>query len=151
MRIFYILVVLLLFFCSCHNSKPKEESKKVLSEAEKLEKTYKRINEDLSYENEKIILLSEIRKMPFDTLIFILRDYYVITDTVSSSDINSKYLYQSSIAKISERYKISKSRIASLIFSYKYEMLTKEEIEESAIENFRDNNEEETPEPEDQY
>ena len=90
--------------------------------------------------------------IPFDTLNSILRDYYVATDTVSSSDENSKYLYQSAIAKISDTYKISKSKIASLVFSYKYEMLTKEDIEESAIENYKDNYQaEEAPEPEDPY
>ena len=99
----------------------------------------------------RVILLSQIRRIPFDTLNLILRDYYVATDTVSSFDKNSKYLYQSTIIKIADTYKIPKSKIASLIFSYKYEMLTKEDIEESAIENFKDNYEEEAPEPEDPY
>ncbi len=151
MRTLFILFIILLFFCDCHHSKPKEETKKILSETEKLDKVYERINDNLSYDKEKIILLSEIRKIPFDTLNFILRDYYVVTDTISSFDKNSKYLYQSSITKISNKYKISKSKIASLIFSYKYEMVAKENIEESAIENFKDNYEEEAPEPEDPY
>ena len=151
MRTHFGLFILLLFFCSCQHSKSKEETKKRLSDTEKLEKINERIEDNLSYDKEKIILLAEIRKIPFDTLNFILRDYYVITDTLSSSDKNSKYLYQNAIAKISDMYKISKSKIASLIFSYKYEMLTKEDIEESAIENFKDNYEEEEPEPEDSY
>ena len=151
MRTLFSLFILLLFFCSCQHSKPKEETKKRLSETEKLEKIYERIEDNLSYDKEKIILLAEIRKIPFDTLNFILRDYYVVTDTLTSSDKNSKYLYQSAIAKISDIYKIPKSKIASLIFSYKYEMLTKEDIEESAIENFKENYEEEAPEPDDNY
>ena len=151
MRTLFILFILSLFCCSCHNSKSKEEAKKIQSEAEKLKKVYNRIEDNLAYDKEKIILLSVIRKIPFDTLNLILRDYFVFTDIVSSSDENSKYQYQSSIVKISDKYKISKSKIASLIFSYKYEMLTKEDIEESAIENFKDNYEEEAPEPEDPY
>ena len=149
MRTLFSLFILLLFFCSCHDSKTKEETEKTLSETEKLEKVYERIEDDLSYDKEKIILLSQIRKIPFDTLNFIIRDYFVVTDTFSSSDKDSKYLYQSAIEKLSDTYKISKSKIASLIFSYKYEMHTKEDISESAIENFKDNYEEEAPEPED--
>lgn len=151
MKILFILGLIFFQFCSCENSKSKEQTKKKPSEAEQLENVYKRIEDNLSYDREKIILLSEIRKIPFDTLNLILRDYYVFTDTISSSDENSKYQYQSSIARISARYKIPKSKIASLIFSYKYEMFTKEEIEESAIDDFQDNYEEEVPEPEDPY
>jgi len=151
MRTLFIFFNLLLFFCSCQHYKPKEETKKVITEAEKLQKFNDRIEDDLSYEKEKITLLSEVRKISFDTLNLILRDYYVVTDTVSNSDENSKYLYQTAIAKISDRYNISKSKIASLIFSYKYEMLTKEDIGESAIEDFKDNYEEEPLGPDDRY
>ena len=151
MKTLFNLFILLLFFCSCQHSKSKDETKKAITETDKLEIANSRIEDDLSYEKEKIILLSEVRKIPFDTLNLILRDYYVVTDTLSSSDENSKYLYQSAIAKISDKYKISKSKIASLIFSYKYEMLTKEDIEESAVEDFKDNYEEEPPEPDDRY
>lgn len=145
------IVTLLLFCCGCKDTKPKEETTRVLPETEKIEKANSRIEDDLSNEKEKIILLSEVRKISFDTLNLILRDYYVLTDTISDSDQNSKFLYQSAIAKISDRYKISKSKIASLIFSYKYEMLTKEDIGESAMEDFKDNYEEEQYEPEDRY
>lgn len=151
MRTLFSLLLLSLVFWSCQHSKAKEEPKKILSDTKKIEKITEHIEETLSYDREKVILLSQIRRIPFDTLNFILRDYYVATDTVSSFDKNSKYLYQSAIVKIANTYKITKSKIASLIFSYKYEMLTKEDIEESAIENFKDNYEEEAPEPEDPY
>lgn len=151
MRPLFTLLILLQFFCSCQDSKPKKEKKEIISETEKLENLNENIERQLSYEKEKIILLSEIRKIPFDTVNFILRDYYVITDTVSSSDENSRQLFQNAIVKISNKYKISKSKIATLLFSYKYEMITKEEIEESAVEDFKDNYEEEQPEPDDPY
>lgn len=146
--IFWVAIIL---FYGCDNYKPKQEINVKQSETKKLEKVYERIKDNLSYDKEKIILLSEVRKIPFDTLNLILRDYYVVTDTLSSSDENSKYLYQTAIAKISEKYRFSKSKIASLIFSYKYEMLTKEDIGESAVEDFKDNYEEEPPEPDDRY
>lgn len=146
------IFILLQFFCSCQDSKPeKEEEKKKMSVTEELEKLNDNIERQLSYEKEKIILLSEIRKIPFDTVNLILRDYLVITDTVSSSDENSKQIFQNAIVKISDKYKISKSRIATLLFSYKYEMITKEEIGESAVENFQENYEAEQPEPDDRY
>jgi len=153
MKTFFKLLTLLLFFYSCQQSKPKEERKKVITETEKFQKINKRIESRLSFEKEKIILLSEVRKVHFDILNLILRDYYVITDTVSSSDKNSKYIYQSAISEISEKYKISKSKIASLIFSFKYEMLSKEEIEESAVEAFKEDYEEEEEafEPDESY
>lgn len=145
--IFFVAII----YYGCDNSKPKEKIEQKETETERLGKVYERIEDNLSYDKEKIILLSEIRKISFDTLNLILRDYYVITDTVSSSDENSKHLFQNAIAKISDKYKISKSRIATLLFSYKYEMITKEEIEESAVDEFKDNYEEEPPEPEDPY
>lgn len=153
MKILLTLFILLQFFCSCQESKSKNEKKVILTETEKLINLNDRVEKQLSYEKEKIIMLSEIRKISFDTLILILRDYLVITDTVLGTDKNSKYLFQSAIAKISDRYKISKSRIATFLFSYKYEMITKEEIEESAVDDFRDNYEyeEEAPESDDRY
>ncbi len=153
MKTLLTLFILLQFFCSCQDSKPKKEEKKILTETEKFENLNERIERQLSYEKEKIIMLSEIRKISFDTLNLILRDYLVITDTVSSTDENSKHLFQSAIARISDRYRISKSRIATFLFSYKYEMITKEEIEESAVDDWRDSNEyvEEAPEPDDRY
>lgn len=153
MKTLLTLFILLQFFCSCQDSKPQKEEKKILTETEKFENLNERIERQLSYEKEKIIMLSEIRKISFDTLNLILRDYLVITDTVSSTDENSKHLFQSAIARISDRYRISKSRIATFLFSYKYEMITKEEIEESAVDDWRESNEyvEEAPEPDDRY
>jgi len=151
MKALFTIFILLQFFCSCQDSKPEKKEEKKMSETEELEKLNDNIERQLSYEKEKIILLSEIRKIPFDTVNLILRDYLVITDTVSSSAKNSKQIFQSAIVKISDKYKISKSRIATLLFSYKYEMITKEEIEESAVENFQENYEAEQPEPDDRY
>ena len=147
MRPLFYLSVLLLFSCSSKES--KEETKIVMTETEKLNQINSRIVDRLSDEKEIIILLSEVRKVSFDTLNLILRDYYVATDTVSVSANNSRKLYQNAIATVAGRYKISRSKIAALIFSYKYEMLTKEDIEESAIEDFQSDYEPEPPEPED--
>lgn len=149
-KILFIVIISLMSILSCKHSKSKEESHKPLNETEKLERISAQIEERLSCQKEKIILLSEIRKISFDTLNLIIRDYYVITDTVSDSDKDSKFLYQNAIARISQSFKIQKAKIATLIFSYKYEMLTKEEIGESAVETFTDNLQD-IPEPDNSY
>ncbi len=136
MRYLFSLFILLLFFCSCQDSVPMEEPPKEIAKIQKLQNENNRIDDLLSNEKEKIILLSEIRKIPFDTLNLLFRDYHVFTDIVSSSDVNSKYLYQTAIEKISDRFKITKSKVAALIFSYKFEMLTKEDIVESMAEDY---------------
>lgn len=67
-----------------------------------------------------VVLKIFTKKKTFSDLYFFPRGIevpIVTTDTVSSFDKNSKYLYQSTIAKISDNYIISKSKIASLIFS----------------------------------
>jgi hypothetical protein len=90
-------------------------------------------------ESEKLMLLSILKKIPQDTLRLVLREYL---------KANPEYLDGLGVNKadnlysISQKYHISKFKIASIIFSYKYEMLTKEEIEESAIENEQVNNQE---------
>jgi len=151
MKTLFVLLILLQFFCSCQDSKQKKAEKKILTEVEKLDNLKENIERKLSYEEEKIILLSEISKTPFDTVNLIIRDYYLITDTISSSVENSSKLFQDAIVKISDNYKISKSRIAALLFSYKYEMVTKEELELGAVEDVTDNYKEEQPEQDDRY
>lgn len=147
-----ILFLLVIVLFGCKGSKSKEKVKETLTEAERKEEIYKYIEDDLSYQIEKITLLSEIRKISYDTLFLILRDYYALTEDFSNSDNNSKDLYKKVISSISANYHVSKPKIASLIFSFKYEMLTKEDIEESAIENMEEYEiDERGQEPEDPY
>ena len=132
------ILIILICVLSCCNSKPKKE----LSKKEKQEK---RVKENLSEYSEKIVLLSVIKKIPYDSLKFILTEYYTITAGYTNSSDSLKYYSEKAISHISEKYHILKRRAASLIFSFKYEMLTKEEIVDEEI-NRRDDEQEDPPE-----
>ncbi len=133
--------IILIIVLGCNNSKPK----KVLSEKEKQEQ---RAKDELSDYSEKIVLLSAIKKIPYDSLNFILTDYYSTTSDHTSSSDSSKFYSEKALNEISIKYHISKRRAASLIFSFKYEMLTKEEIADKELEKRED--EQQEP-PEDPY
>ncbi len=135
------ILIILISILSCNNSKPK----KVLSEKEKQEQ---RAKDELSDYSEKIVLLSAIKKIPYDSLNLVLTEYYSITSDYTNSSDSSKFYSEKAINDISAKYHISKRRVASLIFSFKYEMLTKEEITDEELEKRED--EQQEP-PEDPY
>ncbi len=87
-------------------------------------------------ENEKIFLLSYIKNIPEDTIKVILTEYLSKSSFNYFYDDKSEPIMDDVITSISQKRKISKSKIASIIFSYKYEMLTKEDLEMEAIENY---------------
>jgi len=134
-------LIIIISVLSCHNSKPK----KVLSKKEKQEQ---RAKDELSYYSEKIVLLSAIKKIPYDSLNLILTEYYTTTSDYTNSSDSSKFSTEKALNDISGKYHISKKRAASLIFSFKYEMLTKEEIADEELEKREDELQEP---PEDPY
>jgi hypothetical protein len=131
-----LLLVLILIVFGC---KDKEPEKVIPKAPVKVVNPYGHADTFLKMESEKLMLLSILKKIPQDTLRLVLREYL---------KANPEYLDGLGVNKadnlysISQKYHISKFKIASIIFSYKYEMLTKEEIEESAIENEQVNNQE---------
>ncbi len=127
MKLTLPLLILIIGILSCNNSKPQKE----ISEKERIEESAKK---ELSDYSEKIVLLSTIQKIPYDSLNFILIDYYSITSKYTYSD-SLQFYSKKAITDISQKYHIAPSRIATLIFSFKYEMLTKEEIFEKAKED----------------
>lgn len=135
----YLLPILIILTTtlSCNNT----ESKKDLTEKDKQES----LKEELSNSSEKIVLLSTIKQIPYDSLTLILTDYYSITSEYNDSSDSSKFYSEKAIKDISEKYHISKKRTASIIFSFKYEMLTKEETADQENEK-REEEQQETPE-----
>jgi len=129
-----LLLVLILIVFGC---KDKEPEKIIPTKIPEVVDPYSTADAFLKMESEKLILLSILKKIPQDTLRLVLREYL---------KANPEYLDGLGVNKadnldsISQKYHISKYKIASIIFSYKYEMLTKEEIEESAIESYQDDN-----------
>lgn len=69
----------------------------------------------LEGEAEKITLLSLIHKIPADSLHLILKDY----NSKTWSDHNYKYL-DKVIDTISEKFRLPKSKIALMIYNFKY-------------------------------
>lgn len=130
-------LILLISILSCNKSKPK----KVLSETEKRVENAK---EELSDFSEKMVLLSTMKRIPYDSLNLILIDYYSITSYYTDSSDSLMFYSQKAIDEISEKYHISKERTASIIFSFKYEMLTKEEMVNEEMEKIGSEQEEPT-------
>lgn len=129
-----LLVVLILIVYGC---KDKEPEKIVPTKTAEVVNPYSWADYDLDNNTEKLMLLSILKKIPQDTLRLVLREYL---------KENRKTEYGGAVTDnldtISQKYHISKTKIASIIFSYRYEMLTKDEIEQSAIETYQDDNQE---------
>lgn len=135
-----LLLILILLVFGCNDRKEtefiKEQEQRKEKGKEKKTRTY--ADAILELDAEKLALLSIIKKIPNDTLHLVLKDY--LNKTISSvSDINK---VDKIIDTISQKYHISKIKIASLVFSYNYEMITKDEIEQNAIANEQDNKQE---------
>ena len=88
----------------------------------------------MSYNNEKIVLLSTIKKISYDSLNLILTDYSSITSDYINSPDSSRFYSDQAIRVLSTKYQMSKLKIASFIFSFKYEMLTKQDIIDNIID-----------------
>lgn len=108
---------------SCSNKK-QFKVEKVLTKAEKEVIQLENAEYELRYSKEKIALLSAIKGVHYDTLYSILKDYYYNLDGNNDNDT----LVRNAILYTAEKHVSSKSKIASCIFSFKYEMLTKDEI-----------------------
>lgn len=133
-----ILLLLILLVFGCNDRKETEFIKEQDQRKEKEKKTRTYADAILELDAEKLALLSIIKKIPNDTLHLVLKDY--LNKTISSvSDVNK---VDKIIDTISQKYHISKIKIASIVFSYNYEMITKDEIEQNAIANEQENKQE---------
>ena len=82
---------------------------------------------DFELDKEKIALLAIIKNIPSDKLYLILREYYSKTLNIDK-DICTVLYSENLVKSISLQYNLPKEKIAYLIFSFKYEMITKENI-----------------------
>lgn len=116
---------------SCDSRPPAESLKE--EKISKEEISNMAVQQQLIIDKEKIYLLSLASKVSFDTVRLILRDYYINEYTtifnnpssLTDSTINN---YKESIQAISLKYNMPVSKIASLLFSFKYEMRAPDEI-----------------------
>lgn len=107
-------LLILTVYCSRSDTAKKEEKK--LSKHENQVIMDELTNIELENEGEKIILLSLIHKVPADSLHSILKEYYLKTSFVQ----DYKYL-DKVIDTISEKFKIPKTKIAFMIYQFKYD------------------------------
>ena len=116
---------------SCFNKDEKKDEIK----SNKIEDANQIADFELEFENEKIALISIMQGISTDSVKLVLRDYF--TKNYLSNDIENEFT-EKIIDTISEQRKMSKHKIASIIFSFKYEMQTKTEIEDNAIDTYED-------------
>ena len=135
MKKILFMLILIVFGCKDKETELNEKTEKRKEKAE-IPGTYE--DAILDMDAEKLALLSIIKKIPNDTLHLVLKDYLYKTGFF----IDNNTQVDKVIDTISQKYNIPKVKIASLLFSYKYEMLTKDEIEQNAIEAERDKQQE---------
>lgn len=116
--IILLSIIAILIYFSIREKEPKEELTKKENKIDK----YWLADSELEDAGEKIALLSILKNTPKDSITLVMRDYLLNTE-------NDSIPFEKVITSISEKYHISKHRIASIVFSYKYEALTKDDIE----------------------
>ncbi|SHM05296.1 hypothetical protein [Flavobacterium xinjiangense] len=121
-----LLLTLGLFYYSSGDTGPKKE----LSKKEQQIDQYFLADLELESEDEKITLLSILKNTSKDSIILVMRDYLLNTE-------NDSIPYKDIINTISQKYNMRNRKVASIIFSYKYEMLTKDNITDEFIENYQ--------------
>ena len=138
MKNILVKVFVVLILVGCGNS----ETEKKISKKEIENKFYEDAEYELESGKEKIALLAIIKNIPSEKLYKILREYYAKTLNVDLDKITVLYS-ENLVNSISLKYDLPKEKIANLIFSFKYEMMTKknitdeyeEQIEQEAYEN----------------
>lgn len=122
-----LLFILIAIICSCNKKEKKTEPIK----KETFEEAYEKNKKFVDLSSERIALLAISKNISCDTLKLILNDYYTQTYLLDQITIEDS---ERIVFKIAEKYNFSKSRIATLIYNFEYEMLTKDEIFESELE-----------------
>jgi len=144
------LIIFILTMTSCSNSEDinSEDTKKNNETKTDLEICYEMADMSLKYDSEKIFLISIIKGIPYKKTNSILKEYIAKTDYYEYYKTDkSPQSFIKLVHTISNTNNLSKKLTASIIFSYKYEMITKEEIrseiEDEVIDEFRSEIEEE--------
>ncbi|MCG8883931.1 hypothetical protein G1L02_12290 [Tenacibaculum finnmarkense] len=132
MKKIILFILITMFFQSCNFSSNKNEKEKTKKELD-----YEIADDYLEYDSEKIGLLSVIKNVPYQKANSVLRDY--LAKTINYSDLSSEnqnYIVNV-IDTIARKNNLSRKLTASIIFSYKYEMITKDEYFEEKIDELR--------------
>jgi len=133
-----LILIFLIIFSACDNSslktkkESKNESKNEISDVE-TDDWY--VDFTLRGDAEKIGLISIIKNVPQEQANLILRDYLLKTDGTDFYTISEipNYMFKL-VDSIAQKNNLSRKLTASIIFSYKYEMITEDELKEKYSE-----------------
>jgi len=126
-KVLTVFIVLVLVSCGRKEKTPKEKQERIT----------KKVNKELEYNVDKIVLLSNIEKLSVDKVNATIRGYFkAIYD--KDYDLENIEDYQSLIINISKDADLSTKKVSSLMFAYVYEMRTKEEIGDEYIEELQE-------------
>lgn len=126
-------LVLLVILCSCNSP-----SENIEPEKSYLEIDYDIADMQLEYDAEKIGLIAIIKNVPHEKANSVLRDY--LAKTFGSVDLAMKSpdFVVKVVDTIAKNYDLSTKMTASIIFSYQYEMITRDEILEESRNQMAD-------------
>ena len=133
-----ILIILLIkIFISCDYSIPQESSKEEsLSNEEVKELESELADMFLEFESEKIVLISIIKDLPTEKVKSVLGEYksktFIYQDKIEDPNYITKI-----VDTIAKKNNLSKKMTASIIFSFEYEFITRDEIIDEYNENIR--------------
>lgn len=116
---------------SCNSSSKQEEPKK-----SKTETDYEIADMFLEYDAEKIGLLSIIKNVPHKQANSVLRDYLAKTYGSGLLSMDNLDYVVKVVDTIAQKNNLSKKLTASILFSYQYEMITREEIMEELEDEY---------------
>lgn len=128
-----LFLVIITIFISCNNQNSLEPSTKeaekstIEKEQSTTERDYHIADMFLKFDSEKIGLISIIKNVPQEKANSVLRDYLAKTITSVEAMKDSDYIIKI-VDTIAEKNNLSKKLTASIIFSYQYEMITRDEI-----------------------
>ncbi|MBU2505109.1 MAG: hypothetical protein KJ799_00010 [Bacteroidetes bacterium] len=133
MKNIILLFLLTAIFCSCNSSSNETEPKKSKTEVD-----YEIADMFLEYDAEKIGLLSIIKNVPHEKANSVLRDYLAKTLGSALLTMESPDYIVKVVDTIAQKNNLSRKLTASIIFSYQYEMITRDEIIEESIDEMED-------------
>ena len=137
-----LLIILVAIFTSCDDSTQKESSKKEPSKQESsakekektlTEQVYILTDLSLKSDSEKIVLISIIKDVHVDVVNSVLREYKVKTFLSQDTTEKPKHIIKI-VDTLAKKNNLSRKMTASIIFSYEYELINRDEI----IEGYKD-------------
>lgn len=131
MRTIILIFVLVLFACNSKNENREKSS--IQKKADRLNENIKNLEDN---QDEKITLYSIVTGVDKNTLITVISDYETKKSYSSGHGDIEKIIDTISFTRL-----IAKHTVAKIVFGYKYEMITKDDIVESLEQDYIDEQE----------